>query len=559
MKLIECVPNISEGRNKDIINKIIEPLKNRKNVYLLDVDSGYDTNRTVITFIGSPENVIDAAFELIENASKFIDMSLHEGEHSRMGATDVCPLIPVTNTTMKECVKYSKELAKRVANKLQIPVFLYEHSATNKERKNLANIRKGEYEGMFEKIQTKNWYPDYGKSENNTKSGVVAIGAREFLIAYNINLNTSDKKIATDIALDIREAGRAKRDSEGKIIRDKNKKIVKKPGKLKFCKAVGWYIDEYNQAQVSINLTNYKRTSIHKTFEEVRKQARKRGVRVTGSEIVGLVPKASLLSAGRYYLKKQHRSTSIPENNILNIAIQSLGLSDINFFNKDKKIIENIISKDNESLNKYSVSEFMDILSEGTPTPGGGSVSALAGSLSMALTSMVSNLSFQKKGLENNKSQYTLIGDLCQQYKKRMLELIELDALAYDEVINAFRLPKKNEKDIKIRKKAINVATIHAANIPLNILELSINWLNQINKMVSISNPNSISDLGVANYMAFSASQGAYMNVLINANDFENKSKKREYVDKIDYYSKQAEDLFIKNNDAIKIELSNND
>ena len=340
MKLIECVPNISEGRNVEIINQVVDTVKNDKNVHLLDVDSGFDTNRTVITFIGEPHHVINAAFNLIKRSSKLIDMSKHQGEHPRMGATDVCPLIPVRNITIKECVKLSKELAKKVSSNLNIPTYLYEYSAINNERQNLANIRKGEYEGMFEKIKLKEWKPDYGSPSNNIKSGVTAIGAREFLIAYNINLNTYDKKIATDIALDIREAGRAKRDKNGKILRDKNGKILKKPGKLKFCKAVGWYIDEYNQAQVSINLTNYKKTSIHKTFEEVRMQARKRGIRVTGSEIVGLVPLTGLISSGKYYLRKQNRSTALPEEDIINIAIKSLGLSDIETFNIGDKIID---------------------------------------------------------------------------------------------------------------------------------------------------------------------------------------------------------------------------
>ena len=554
MKLIECVPNISEGRNQDIINRVIKPIKDTSGVHLLDVDPGFDTNRTVITFIGEPNKVIEVAYKLIKNASKLIDMSNHTGEHPRMGATDVCPLIPVSNVTLKECIEYSKNLAEKVGKNLNIPVFLYEYSATNNERKNLANIRKGEYEGMFDKIKIKEWYPDYGPSENNTRSGATAIGVREFLIAYNINLNTFDKKIATDIALDIREAGRANRDSEGKIIRRKDGSIIKKPGTLKFCKAVGWFIDEYNQAQVSINLTNYKKTSIFKTFEEVRKQARKRGVRVTGSEIVGLLPLDSLLSCGKYYLKKQKRTTGIPDLDILNIAVKSLGLSDISDFIINDKIIEYKISDNKGSLTNLRTKDLIDITSLGNPTPGGGSISALAGSFGMALSSMVANLSFQKKGLEKNKKEFIQIGEKCQEYKSRMIKLVDLDSKAYDNVIKAIRLPKKNSEDIKIRNKEIEKATIEAANIPLDILELSIECLKNIIKLSKIGNPNSITDVGVALYLLYAAAKGASMNVIINANDLQN-NKKKKFLNEIEYYNKQADDLFNKINSIINSKL----
>ena len=554
MKLIECVPNISEGKNQEIINQIIEPIKKISGVHLLDVDPGADTNRTVITFIGEPERVIEAAYAIIKKASSLIDMSKHKGEHPRMGATDVCPLIPVANVTIKECVQYSKILAKKVAEDLNIPVFLYEYSANNKQRRNLANIRKGEYEGMFKKIITKEWKPDYGIAKNNIKSGTIAIGTREFLIAYNINLNTFDKKIATDIALDIREAGRAKRDRDGKIIRDRNGDIVKKPGKLKSCKAVGWFIDEYNQAQVSINLTNYKKTSIYKTFEEVRKQARKRGVRVTGSEIVGLMPLDSLVSCGKYYLKKQQRTTGIPQEEILNIAIKSLGLSDISKFIIEDKIIEYKISNNKNSLASLTTKDFIKKTSLGTPTPGGGSISALAGSFGMALSAMVASLSFQKKGLEKHSKQFIVIGEECQDYKDKMLELVDLDTVAYDMVIKAIRLPKKNKDDIKKRNAEIEKATIKAAEVPLEILELSIKCLENIIKLSKIGNPNSITDVGVALYLLYTASKGASMNVIINANDLQ-ENKKTKFINQIEYYNKQADDLFNKVNTIIDSHL----
>jgi len=550
MKLIECVPNISEGRDTEIINNIINHIKSSSEVHLLDVDPGIDTNRTVITFIGEPEKVIEAAYILIEKASKLIDMSKHKGEHPRMGATDVCPLIPIKNVSIKECIQYSEILAKKVSEKLNIPVFLYEYSAKNKNRINLANIRKGEYEGMFQKIKEKVWQPDYGPSENSVKSGSTAIGVREFLIAYNINLNTYDKKIATDIALDIREAGRAKRDNKGKIIRDSKANIVKKPGKLKFCKAVGWFIEEYNQAQVSINLTNYKKTSIFKTFEEVRKQARKRGVRVTGSEIVGLVPLGAIISCGKYYLKKQKRSTGIPENDIINIAIKSLGLADISIFNPLEKIIEYKIYKNNNSLVEMKLDKLVDLTSLGTPTPGGGSISALAGSFGMALSAMVSNLSYDKKGLEENKNTYAQIGENCQKYKDRMLELVDLDTAAYDLVIDAMRLPKKSTNDKKIRLKEIEKATIKAAEVPMEILELSVKCLENIIKLSKIGNPNSISDVGVSLCLLYTAAKGSSMNVIINANELSEK-KKKIFLDNIEFYNKQIDDLFVKINTIV--------
>ena len=545
MKIIECVPNISEGKNKIVIDAVVQTVKNNKNVHLLDVDAGYDTNRTVITFVGHPDAVIEVAFNLIEKASQLIDMSNHSGEHPRMGATDVCPLIPIKNTSIKECIEYSKKLALRVSQDLNIPIFLYEHSATSKIRENLANIRKGEYEGMFEKIKKKKWKPDYGNSLNNMKSGSTAIGVREFLIAYNVNLNTYDKKIATDIALDIREAGRAQRDKDGKILRDKYNQIIKKPGKLKFCKAVGWFIEEYNQAQVSINLTNYKKTSIHKTFEEIREQARKRGVRVTGSEIVGLVPLDALVNSGKYYLRKQDRSTAIPVNDILNIAIKSLGLSDIADFDMTNKIIENRIFDKSNLLINNNIKDLADITSLGTPTPGGGSISALAGAYGVALSSMVSNLSYQKKELRNYKDDYIFIGENCQIYKDRMLALIDLDTDAYNKVIKAMRLPKKTDQDKKNRNKAINVATIYAADIPMEILELSLKSLKMVYDLVSIANVNSISDLGVSLYMLYASAKGASMNVIINAKELSSDIKS-VYLDRISFHDKELEHIFTK-------------
>jgi len=481
-------------------------------------------------------------------------MSIHKGEHPRMGATDVCPLIPVQNITMKECVKYSKILAKKVGDNLNIPIFLYENSAFSKDRSNLASIRKGEYEGMDMKLRQSKWKPDYGPSKLHKAAGVTAIGAREFLLAYNVNLNTFDKKIATDIALDIREAGRAKRDKDGKIIRDSNNKIIKKPGKLRFCKAVGWYIDEYKQAQVSINLTNYKKTSLHKTFEEIRMQARKRGVRVTGSEIVGLLPKQALINTGKYYLNKQKRSTGIPEYDILEIGAKSLGLNDLSEFKIKDKIIEYRINNDNIDFSKYTLSELVDSISRGTPTPGGGSVSAIAASLSSSLSAMVANLTIHKKGFESNYKKYISISENCQRLKDELMQLSSDDSLAYDNVINAIRLPKKTNIDISFRNKQIELATINAAEVPLKILEKCLSTYKQLLNISKIGNPNSITDIGVANELLLSGAKGAAYNVLINVKELKNG---KTFKDKVDFYLKQVDSYHFEITENINKILNN--
>ena len=545
MKLIECVPNFSEGRDKDLINSIILPIKQNNNVHLLDIDMGFDTNRTVVTFVGSPNDVIKVAFDCIKIASNLIDMSKHKGEHPRMGATDVCPLIPVKNVSMKECIKLSKDLASKVSNELNIPIFLYENSASNKSRKSLSYVRSGQYEGFSQKFTKKEWKPDYGKAEINIKSGVTAIGAREFLIAYNINLNTQNKKIATDIALDIRESGRAKRDINGLIIRDSNGKMMKKKGKFNYCKAVGWYIDEYNQAQVSINLTNYKKTSMHKVFEEVRKQARKRGVRVTGSEIVGLVPLNAIINSGKFYLKKQKSPVGLPEKDVIDIAIKSLSLSDIEDFKPNDKIIDYTISRQNNSFKNQSISDFIDHISRNTPTPGGGSASALSAALGISLSTMVANLSIGKKDLIHNYEKFINISENCQNYKDIFLDLIDKDSEAYDEVINAIRLPKKLDKDKIFRKKMIKEATINAAETPLQILEKSISALEQTLKIAENGNPNSITDIGVGASLIRTAAYGASLNVVVNAKELDLKYS-NIFKEKVDYYLKQIEDLFLR-------------
>ena len=541
-KIIECVPNFSEGRSKEIIDQITNEIKSVDNVELLDVDMGYDTNRTVVTFAGEPNAVSSAAFKAIKKASMLIDMKKHSGAHPRMGAVDVCPIIPVKNISIKECIEISKELSEKVAKTLKIPIYLYEYSASDEIRKNLANIRSGEYEGLRSKLKDKKWLPDYGPTQFNAKSGATAIGVRDFLIAFNVNLNTSDKRIASDIALDIREKGRAKRDSNNKIVRDKKGKIVKVPGTLKSVKAVGWYIDEYKQAQVSMNLTNYKITSIHKAFEEVRNQANKRGVRVTGSEIVGLVPKESILSSGEYFLKKQNGSISIPEQDIIKNAIQSLGLNDLTKFSSKKSIIEEALGKKQETFSNFKLNNFIDEVSRKSPTPGGGSISALAGSISSSLSMMALNLSYSKE-MEKD-------GVFLRQMKDDLLHLIDEDAKAFDQVMKAYSLPKKTDVDKKIRDKAIEKAYMDAVSTPMLILKKSSGVLYTISKIYKNINPNCISDLGVAIELASASVNGAIMNIRINLCEIKSKSYKKKI-------NKEIEDI-CSANDNILFELNKN-
>ena len=521
MKIIECVPNFSEGKDESIINAITDAIISVDGISLLDVDPGKDTNRTVVTFVGEPENVIKAAFYGIKKASELIDMTKHIGAHPRMGATDVCPLIPIKNASMEDCVKYSKILAEKVAKELKIPIYLYENSATVEERKNLSNIRSGEFEGMSDKINTEKWKPDFGPVKMANNAGVTAIGAREFLLAYNINLNTKEKKLASHIALNIREAGRAKRDKSGKIVRDDNGVMIKVPGTLKATKAVGWYLEEFGLAQVSMNLTNYKITSLHDAFEEAREEASKIGLRVTGSEIVGLLPLEPLLEAGKYYISKQNTSLSVPENEIVDIAIKSLGLTEISDFKPNEKIIDYILERDNKELVNLSVDSFVDEVSSSSPAPGGGSVSALSGSLGAALMSMVANLTYNKKGYEEYNQKISDIGISAQKLKKDLLILIDEDTRAFDGIMNAFRMPKKTDEEKAARLKIIDLATKNAIDTPLSIMSKCKNLFDIIEDLVKYGNKNSFSDTAVALELIHSAIRGAHYNVKINLRDIE--------------------------------------
>jgi len=524
MKIIECVPNFSEGVDLGKIKEITDVIESVSNISLLDVDPGADTNRTVVTFVGPPEAVADAAFLAIKKASEILDMQTHKGAHARMGTTDVCPLVPVSGVTMEECVLLSVQLAEKVGNELGIPVFLYENSATNSDRVNLANIRSGEYEGMSDKLKIKKWKPDFGPIALHLTAGATAIGAREFLIAYNINLNSHEKKLASDIALDIREAGRAKRNSKGKFVREADGTIVKVPGSLKSTKAVGWYIDQYKQAQVSMNLTNFNITSPHQAFDEVCMQAQNRGLRVTGSELVGLIPLSALINAGLHYLEKQGQSQGIPENDIIHIAIKSLGLDDLGSFDPKEKIIEYRVSEKYGDLANSSIADFVDVLSSNSPAPGGGSVSALAGSLAAALSAMVGNLTVGKKGFESLKSEMNALAIEGQQLKDKLIKYIDDDTNSFNGVIDAMRMPKTTDDEINIRHLAIQEATKIATYSPLSILEACADVMPLAKLAVNKGNPNSISDAGVAAEMAHAGAQGGAMNVLINLSNIEDEA-----------------------------------
>ncbi|MFO7889243.1 MAG: glutamate formimidoyltransferase [bacterium] len=527
MKIVECVPNFSEGRDPQIIDQITGEIEQVEDVTLLDVDPGKDTNRTVVSFVGSPEGVVEAAFQAIDKAAEVIDMSTHSGAHARMGATDVCPFVPVSGVTMEDCVELSKQLGKRVGEELGIPVYLYEKSATKPERENLADIRKGEYEALPKKLKDPEFEPDFGPAEFNKKAGATVIGAREFLIAYNINLNTRRKKLAKEIALTIREKGRYKRDENRKIVRDKDGKKLRVPGKFEYCKAVGWYMEDFGRAQISMNLTNYKVSPPHKVFDECCKLAADLGVRVTGSELVGLIPLQALKEAGRYFLRKQGKTTGVPESELIHIAVLSMGLSDLYPFEKDKKIIEYQIKR-KDSLVGMKGEDFIDLLSTDSPAPGGGSVAALCGSMSTALTSMVCALTHNKKGYRDKNEKMDETGAKAQELKEQFTADVDRDTDSFNKIMNAFKLPKKGEENKKIRKQAIQKATKEATMVPFGVLEQCKKSSELARIVVEEGNRNSISDAGVAALTARAAAEGAYLNVKINLQDIEDQDFKKK-------------------------------
>lgn len=543
-RLIECVPNFSEGRDMNIIKQITDQIETVEGVQLLDVDPGKATNRTVVTMVGTPEKVIEAAFLAIKKAGELIDMSKHTGEHPRMGATDVCPLIPVSGMSMEETTEYAKKLAERVGRELDIPIYLYEYAASAPYRKNLANIRAGEYEGFSQKMQDPKWKPDFGPTKFNVKSGATVIGARDFLIAYNINLNSTSTRRANSIAFDVREKGRVKRDGNpvtGKIVTNEKGETVYIPGSLKEVKAIGWFIEEYGIAQISMNLTNITVTPVHIAFEEVCKKAQERGIRVTGSELVGLIPLNSMLDAGKYFLKKQKRSTGVPEKEIIKIAVKSMGLDELGPFDPDKKIIEYVLRKQHgKELAAMSLKSFSDETSSESPAPGGGSIAAYMGTLGAALGTMVANLSSHKKGWDDRWEEFSNWAEKGQALKNKLLHLVDEDTHAFNQIMAAYQLPNSNETEKNVRKKAITDATKYAIEIPYQVMEASYNSMNVIKKMAEIGLPSSVSDAGVGALCARSAVYGAYLNVKINLKDLNDKDFKESMTAKSENLLKRA-------------------
>ena len=529
-QLIECVPNISEGRDKDKINNIAKIVEKIEGVKLLNIDPGAATNRTVITFVGEPQPVIDAAFLLIQKAQELIDMSSHSGEHPRMGATDVCPLVPISNITMDECISWAHKLGEKVGKELAIPVYHYEEAAKEKKRKNLANCRKGEYEGLREKLSDPSWKPDYGPSNFNEsvkKSGATAISARDFLVAYNINLNTTSTRRANAIAFDIREAGRIKREGNtltGKIVKDKDGNSVKTPGLFKAVKGIGWFIEEYGVAQISYNLTNINISPLHEVFDKTCERALARGLRVTGSELVGLVPKKVLIDAGKYFLKKQNRSVGINEEEIIKIAIKSLGLDELVPFNPKERVIEYLIdSGTNQPLVNMTLNNFANETASESPAPGGGSISAYCGAMGVALGTMVANLSAHKRGWDDRWEEFSNWAEKGMNYQKKLIDLVDEDTNAFNKIMEAYRMPKNNKEEEKYRNIAIQEATKHAILTPFNVMELSYKSMEVMKAMSDIGNPNSVTDAGVGALCARTAVLGAFLNVKINCGDCDDK------------------------------------
>ena len=546
-QIIECVPNISEGRDENVIKQITEVVETVDGVKLLDVDPGKATNRTVITFVGEPESVIEAAFLLIKKASELIDMSKHSGEHPRMGATDVCPLVPIANISMEETVEFAHKLGERVGKELQLPGYFYEFAAKEESRKNLAVNRAGEYEGLAKKIDS-NYKPDFGPAEFTDKAkrfGAINIGARNFLVAYNINLNTTSTRRANSIAFDNRELGRFKREGNpitGKKVKDENGNFVREPGKLKAVKGIGWFIPEYGVAQISYNLTDITITTIHKAFEETVKSADERGIRVTGSELIGLVPLHSLIDAGKYFLKKQNRSVGISDAEIIKIAVKSLGLDELAPFNPQEKIIEYKMAQGGEKqLIDMNLTEFAYETASESPAPGGGSISAYVGALGISLGIMVANLSSHKAGWDSRWEEFSDWAEKGQAYNDKLLKLVDEDTNAFNKIMDAIRMPKGSDDEKAIRKQAIDDATKYAIETPFEAMKTAYASMDVMKAMVEIGNPNSVTDAGVGALCARTAVMGAFMNVKINCAGFDDKT----YVDQMIAKAQGIEDKTI--------------
>lgn len=522
-RVIECVPNFSEGNDMNVIRQITDAIESVDGVKLLNVDPGKATNRTVVTFVGDEESVVEAAYRGIAKAAELIDMSKHKGEHPRFGATDVCPFIPIANATMDDCIACARKLGERVGNTLGIPVYLYEFAASAPHRRNLASVRAGEYEGIKDKIRTPDWQPDYGPAEWNVRSGNVAIGARKILIAYNVNLNTTSTRRANSVAFDVREQGR-------KVKNEKGEEVVQ-PGACKSVKGIGWFIQEYGVAQVSMNLVDIDVTPIHIAFDECVKSAYNRGMRVTGSELIGLIPLRAMLDAGRYFLLKQKRSIGVSESELIKIAIKSMSLDELSPFDPQKRIIEYMLADHSASpLINMKLNAFADETASESPAPGGGSISAYVGALGISLGTMVANLSSHKKGWDDRWQEFSDWAEKGQQYKDKLLALVDEDTRAFNKIMDAFGLPKATDEEKKSRKQAIQDATRYAIEVPYRVMQLSYDSMAVIKAMAETGNPNSASDAGVGALCARTAVYGAYLNVKINAAGLDDKAYAEEKI-----------------------------
>lgn len=536
-QIIECVPNFSEGRDKTVIDAITAEIEKSGDVKLLDVDPGEATNRTVVTFVGEPEPVMEAAMRAMKKAAELIDMRKHHGAHPRMGATDVCPLIPVSGITLEECAALARILAQRASDELGIPTYCYEAAAFTPERKNLAVCREGEYEALPEKMNHPGKAPDFGDrpfDEAAARTGATAVGARDFLIAVNFNLNTTSTRRANAIAFDVREKGRPKREGgkvTGKPMKDAEGNVIMLPGTLKGTKAIGWYIDEYGIAQVSMNITDMGKTPLHVAFDEVSRAAAARGIRVTGAEIVGLVPKRALIDAGKHYLRKQQRSLGIPEKEILKIAVKSMGLDDLKEFRPEEKVIEYMLENDKggKRLVDMTLVDFADETSSESPAPGGGSISAYMGALAAALGTMVANLSAHKAGWDNRWEEFSDVAEKGREIQERLIHLVDEDTAAFNRIMDVFAMPKKSEEEKVARAAALQEATLYATEVPLRTMKAAFECFDILEKMATSGNPASVSDAGVGALAARSAVLGAQLNVRINAAGLKN----REVADRL--------------------------
>ena len=531
-RLIECVPNFSEGRDTEKIKQITDEIESVEGVLLLDVDPGKDTNRTVVTFVGDPESVCEAAFRAVRKAAKVIDMSKHSGAHPRMGATDVCPLVPVAGLSMEETAEYARKLARRIGEELSLPVYCYESAAFEEKRRNLASVRAGEYEGLRKKLEDPAWKPDFGPARFDAGAGAVIVGARDFLVAFNVNLNTTSVRRANSIAFDVRERGREKREGNpitGKVIRDADGNPVMIPGSLKAVKAIGWYIPEYGFAQISMNLTNIGITPVHVAFNEVCQKAEARGVRVTGSELVGLIPLKSMLEAGRYFLHRQQRSAGVSDEELIRTAIRSMGLSELKPFNPQEKIIEYILAdKKKRKLVDLSLASFVWETSADSPAPGGGSVAAAMGAMGAALGSMVANLSSHKRGWDDRWEEFATWAERGAEMQKRLLELVDEDTEAYNGILKAFEMPKKSEEEKAARAAAVEAATLHASLVPLTVMKEAFKVFKLLEEMTAKGNPNSVTDGAVGVLAVRACIRGAFLNVKINVKGLKDKAKSEE-------------------------------